>query len=64
MTRLNDLRLAAGVTEKEWDAMRLWNPGVVGYRSVGLALGIAPETARDRIRRGLRKIAAREDVEL
>lgn len=61
--RMDALRLAAGVTDKEYDAMRLWNPGVVGYRSVGLALGISREAARDRINNAKRKIAAC-DVEL
>lgn len=62
--RLRALADAAGVTAKERDALLLWDPGVVGYRSVGLALDIAPETARDRIKRALRKIAAREAIDL
>ena len=53
-----DVRLVAEqvCTEKELAALRLWNPGVAGYKSVALALDISPDTARDRIKRAIRKI--------
>jgi len=46
----------AGVTRKEYDALRLYERGRAGYRTVGMALGIAPETVVGRIARGIRKI--------
>ena len=43
-------------TQKELDALKLWDPDVVGFRSVALALDISRDSARDRIRSALRKI--------
>lgn len=43
-------------TVKELDALKLWDPDLVGYRTVAAQLAISPSTARDRIQRGLAKI--------
>jgi DNA-directed RNA polymerase specialized sigma24 family protein len=51
-----ELLLRAGVTRKELEALLLYDPGKAGYKRVAEALDIAPETARDRIRRGIRKL--------
>lgn len=43
-------------TSKELDALKLYEPQRVGYRSVAVLLGISVSTARDRINRALAKI--------
>lgn len=58
MSRLEDLIERAGLTEKERAAFLLYDPGVRGYRSVGLALGISKTSAEDRIARAKIKLAA------
>jgi len=44
-------------TRKELEALKLWDAGA-GYRRVALMLGISPSSARDRIVRAVRKLAA------
>jgi predicted DNA-binding protein (UPF0251 family) len=43
-------------TRSELEALKLWDPGRVGYRTVAAQLGISTSTVRDRIQRGLTKI--------
>jgi DNA-directed RNA polymerase specialized sigma24 family protein len=61
MSRLSKMIDRAGLTDKEADAFRLYDPGVCGYRSVALALGISKSSAEDRIQRAFRKLAALEE---
>lgn len=44
-------------TRAELDALKLWDAGY-GYARLGAALGISRSAARDRIKNGMRKIAA------
>lgn len=59
-----DLRaiVEATLTPKELDAIKLTLNGA-GYRRVSLALGIAPETARARLKRARLKLADHPDME-
>jgi len=50
------------ITEKELDALKLWDASL-GYLRLGLALGIAKETARDRVKRALRKLTRAAQAE-
>lgn len=53
----------AALTDKQIQALQLYNPPHRGYRSVALALDIAFPTARDHVRAGLARLekALRQD---
>ncbi len=49
-------------TPKQLEALKLWD-GNAGYGRIALMLGVDKSTVRDRVKRGLQKIAERAEAQ-